>query len=909
MVVARKTHTEERTRELFNSSMDTPKTPVVPSPTLPSTPVLIGVSAMASAQRVAQQQQQQRSVSPSMNDGDIATHSRRDDIDDEIGPTEQTRLVGAGGGPGGSGGRPPVPRYGAQYPASAPTNATVPSGYFSDGAVVPPSPPLRPANATFHYLSDTGYNSTGAIARRRGAGNFPTAQRAVNYHSDDNSSPRARRQAGFHPHHPHPHRLQGVGVNSSNYSGRGDGSGGTPLTARRALEAGVWYHPRRGHVSSHLGNAVNMSVGRGDLALLHQRDRIAKGRSATPSFPAAAAASGVAGGASPSLTSLPMPMSLPTNASFGNVSLGRPPLAGDSLRESDLAIIARRTATPMSRRGLRVEDVDNTSAIEMAAMGHPSQFSLPTPQHLSATSGYHSDGGASIAAGASGAGARDHLTAIDISGGGAVAAGEDAEEDDGPLEWSTAVRDLTYLAAPASISLMMTYMAGVITVSFVGTMLGATRLAGASVGLFACNILLYPIIGLTYAVDTLVSQEFGRNPESDEQGLIAQRGHLVNLVAMVPVCVILFFRDSILHQLYPAQLANNASEFLRYSPWYIIAVASTSVMAKYLNNQRLPHLVTYSLSSTLIVLPPVLRVLLPAYGLDGAMIAMSIGAWTQLLCVSVLTYWNLQSRSNWGAWRIGDAIADVEAMGEHLKLALPSSVFVALEACAFDVSVLLAGALSDIDGDVWGVVLNMMLILIGFPGGFVSAVTACVGTAIGEGKPDNAKRYAIAGVLLACGVALVNDCIMYAFYDQMLSLFTDHKEIIEGAHRIKWICITLHFFDAAQFVFQGIFSGAGRNDQGAMILMVSLWGIGIPIAAFSPHVLHLSKEQAIMGVVGGLCIGLISELPVLLYVVSRWDWVELCESAMEEEEVAIEAEEAAARKKAERAVVRAASQA
>ncbi|GET89726.1 hypothetical protein, conserved [Leishmania tarentolae] len=458
------------------------------------------------------------------------------------------------------------------------------------------------------------------------------------------------------------------------------------------------------------------------------------------------------------------------------------------------------------------------------------------------------------------------------------------EDEDEQLEyednfWFGVTMDLLYLAVPAAVSICFTFSMSVVPLSFVGRYLGPRQLTGASVGFFLISILItYPTIGLTFALDTLCSHEYGRNPLSPEMGLVLQRGALINLIILIPLCLCIYTLDGILVLLYGKVLAEEAEEFLLYSPLYLIPMVLFIAMNKFLNNQMQPHIPMIALTAG-IILSPLLQLKLTPMGVRYTMLGMAITAWFQLAIVMGITFFKRETRITLGTWRIAEALdwADVK---EYMKLAVPSAIFVAAEASSFDVTVLMCARFGEVEGAAWSGIMNCLFIFASFPGGLSASACANIGRCIGAYEPVGAKRFVFMSILITFVVGLVDSALLVTFFDQFMSFFGTEGKTLELAREVLYLLPLFHVCDAVQFTFQGIFSGMGKNHVGALILLTSLWGVGIPLAFLLGEYL----EYRMLGVCVGITIGLCIEAPVMVYSASRTNYVAVCEKFMEDEE-------------------------
>lgn len=84
-----------------------------------------------------------------------------------------------------------------------------------------------------------------------------------------------------------------------------------------------------------------------------------------------------------------------------------------------------------------------------------------------------------------------------------------------------------------------------------------------------------------------------------------------------------------------------------------------------------------------------------------------------------------------------------------------------------------------------------------------------------------------------------------------------------------------HCGDALQFTIQGVFRGAGQQAQTAYAVLGTLALVGLPAAWF----FCLQAQFGVTGVFMGLLAGFVVEIPMLLFLMGRWNWDALAEKA------------------------------
>jgi MATE family multidrug resistance protein len=212
-------------------------------------------------------------------------------------------------------------------------------------------------------------------------------------------------------------------------------------------------------------------------------------------------------------------------------------------------------------------------------------------------------------------------------------------------------------------------------------------------------------------------------------------------------------------------------------------------------------------------------------------------------------------------------VTKLEGMKEYIRLAAPSMLFLGMEGAAFDGTVMVSGYMGPTYAAAWTILLQLQSSGWSSTYGISTGVAARIGNALGENRPLQAKRFAqkvsIALVTLASGF---NSMVFLALHQPILYLFTDDPT--EQMYEIVPYIPLMHMSDCIQFVFQGIYAGAGKNHIGSPILLFFLWVIGLPLGAL----LATKGGMTLLGLLLGMSIAMVIEIPVFIYFMNHFNW-------------------------------------
>lgn len=444
--------------------------------------------------------------------------------------------------------------------------------------------------------------------------------------------------------------------------------------------------------------------------------------------------------------------------------------------------------------------------------------------------------------------------------------------------------EMLYVGVPASITIGFTFCTSIIPLAMVGKLLGEKDLSGASVGYFLiCIFIQYPMIGLTYAIDTLCSHEYGRRGCTPRLGLILQRGLLINFICLAPLCASVYFLRPALNMLYGEEEAGVAEDFLHYSPLYLYALITLISLSKFLNNQQKAYIPTIALTGGVVVTPFV-QYYLTLRGIRYTMLGMAITTWFQVFIMLAILLSNQSTRASLaiGRWSLKNML-DVHDVSVYIKFGVPSAIFATAEASALDLSILMAASYGVAEGSAFSAIMNILFLFAAITGGISTSACANIGRSIGANDPASVKRYVTFSIVATSIVSVMDSAFLAIFFDFFMSLFGTYGSTLELARSALIVILFLHIGDAIQYVFQGIFSGLGRNNLGAKILLCSVWGVGIPLC----YLLGSVYELKMLGVAIGITVGALIETLVMIYFcLFIIDYEELCEEHRKHSEAA-----------------------
>ncbi|RNF02154.1 multidrug resistance protein, MATE family [Trypanosoma conorhini] len=212
------------------------------------------------------------------------------------------------------------------------------------------------------------------------------------------------------------------------------------------------------------------------------------------------------------------------------------------------------------------------------------------------------------------------------------------------------------------------------------------------------------------------------------------------------------------------------------------------------------------------VVTPLAQYFFAEGGVHGAMPGMVIVAWVQLAVLVALVVLLQSTRQTLGKLRIREALQR-DGLKEYIGLAIPSSLFVAAKASAFDVAMLLLATLGTSEVAAYSAILSSLFTFVSISGGTSTAASARIGSSLGAALPFCAWGYVVAAAAFALTISSLNGIIIFVFFDNILGLFVVAETSLEVSHTVRWIVPLTHIVDGTQYVFQGVFGGMGHKKK------------------------------------------------------------------------------------------------
>jgi MATE family multidrug resistance protein len=388
-------------------------------------------------------------------------------------------------------------------------------------------------------------------------------------------------------------------------------------------------------------------------------------------------------------------------------------------------------------------------------------------------------------------------------------------------------------------------------------------------------------MGLNGAIDTLVSQAFGKK-KYYLCGCLLNRGRLIQALFFIPELIILLFTREFLLLLGQEEASAESARLYIYTllPG-MFAMTQFETVRRYLQAMKVFYITMYIQAATMILHCVWCYLLVFNYdlGVTGASIATCITYWLNLILITVyVTYksgvvepisWHFPNKDSFVGW------------GEYLKYGVPAALMLCLEWWSFEIMALFAGMLSINELAANVVLFNLVAFLFQFAFGMSFAVSNLVGNSLGQDKPKKARKYFVTSLMAIVGMTVILMVLLLCLRWYIPLIYTQQEEVVAlCAETIPYFIIMI-FFDYFQSVASGSVRAIGYQKYGSIVSLIGYWFLSIPAAYLFAFTLDLRLIGIWLGVPIGTLVASFSYAIILFSI--DWEKVALeCNDRLKE---------------------------
>lgn len=208
---------------------------------------------------------------------------------------------------------------------------------------------------------------------------------------------------------------------------------------------------------------------------------------------------------------------------------------------------------------------------------------------------------------------------------------------------------------------------------------------------------------------------------------------------------------------------------------------------------------------------------------------------------------------------------EIGRLWELLRLGLPASFQMLLEAGVFTAATLLAGVLDAASLAAHQIALSAAAFTFMVPLGVSSAAAVRVGQGLGRRDPDAAERAGWTAVAVGATFMLCAGLMFVLVPHAILRIFTTQPAVMATGVSLLLVAALFQLSDGVQVITTGALRGSGDTRTPMLSCLVAHWLVGLPIGS----ALCFWLDWGVVGLWVGLSLGLTGVAVVLLWVWSR----------------------------------------
>ncbi|CAH1778715.1 unnamed protein product [Owenia fusiformis] len=443
-----------------------------------------------------------------------------------------------------------------------------------------------------------------------------------------------------------------------------------------------------------------------------------------------------------------------------------------------------------------------------------------------------------------------------------------------PWGFKQELKELFILAWPVVLSQFFSYSIIFVSLIFSGRVLGKAQLDGVAIGVTFINLTGVSVgFGLTFALDTLLSQTFG-GANKKRVGIIIQRGTIIVMLFCLPCWALYLNTETIMKAIkLPPDVANLAGIYVIIFIPGLPGLVLLQIINKYMQNQNLvmPPLWIGAIMNVINVALHAIFLFGFKWNVAGASVACGASFW--IGCIISVCYMKIRRihEETWGGW----SMECLQEWGLFTKLAVPGLIMMGIEFWNYELGTLLSGLLGKDDLAAQTVCYTMATIAFMTPVGLGVAGSIRIGQYLGANQPRDAHLASRVCMLLALCIAGFTSLLVVIFNYYIPQIFTPDKKVIGMASGYLLILSISCFFDGCQGVLSGILRGCGLQKIGAIVNFVGFFCIGFPIGL----PLMLRTQMRVAGYWWGNCVATFVQAVCFTIIIIRLDWNKFAEKA------------------------------
>jgi putative MATE family efflux protein len=407
------------------------------------------------------------------------------------------------------------------------------------------------------------------------------------------------------------------------------------------------------------------------------------------------------------------------------------------------------------------------------------------------------------------------------------------------------------LAYPAILTMLSQTVMWTVDSAMVGHV-GKVELAAVGLGGIMVWTTYSFFVGLTYSVNTYVSQYFGKGRFKD-CGRNLWQGLYIALAAGLFIYVVRFFNPEIIRLLGPAgEVERNTLAYadirMLSAPFAVLQFAYSNFF-RGIGNTKTPMKVV-AFANLFNIIGDYFLIFgkgpFPAMGVAGAAVSTAIANFLAAGAFAVISL-SRPYREKYDTHRAYRFV--YSETRKLLKIGLPIGIHFLLDMASFLVFFAYVGRIGTAPLAANQIIIQVLAFSFMPAQGFGIAATTLMGQHIGGGRSDSAKKSAHSALKLGLFYAIGLGIAFILFASPIVEIFTSDREVMELGRRMMLLAAVFQLFDTIQMIASGALRGAG-DTKAPMIITVSFaWMLFLPLAFLFGTVLGWGVVGAWVGAV------------------------------------------------------------
>lgn len=423
------------------------------------------------------------------------------------------------------------------------------------------------------------------------------------------------------------------------------------------------------------------------------------------------------------------------------------------------------------------------------------------------------------------------------------------------FRWREELRQTVRLAVPLALAMLGNMAMGIVDTMVVGRY-SATELAGVAAG----NAIFWSAVvvgyGIMVGMETVIAQAHGaRDDELCLKGLT--QGMWLGLAIGLVMTPLVLLVTRFYH------LTGARAEVVAAAKPYLYTLAGSYPLLMIYNAfQR--YWQAREIAAPMTVIIVVANVFnyvfnlafvegrwgFAARGAQGAALA-TLGCRVFMVVSLLLVTWFLWQREGKQAWRSFRNV-DWPLLKQMTRLGLPAGGQVAMEMGAFAGVTTLVAGIGALELAAHHTVLTIASACFMIPLGMSSAAAIRVGTHVGAGAPEHARRSGWLSLKLGAATMGLFALVLFTGRDALLAFFTNDPQVVTLGMSILLLCVLFQVFDGIQVIGAGTLRGIGDTRHTLVANFIGHYVAGLPIGLFMCYVMGKGLVGLWMGLAAGL---------------------------------------------------------